>query len=64
MIVHHPSLLVLPLLGEALGTRDRNTQFWVGTGLGGEVGGGKEERSLKESFLSWLLFFSVFLQWP
>lgn len=28
------------------------------TGVGGEVGGGNEERSLKESFLSWLLFFN------
>lgn len=28
------------------------------TGVGGEVGGGNEERSLKESFLSWLLLFN------
>lgn len=55
--MHHLSLLAPPPWGR-LWELGKGTHSLGGTGVGGEVGGGNEERSLKESFLSWLLFFN------
>ena len=49
----------MPLpLGGGSGNQGKEHTVLGGTGVGGEVGGGNEEQSLKESFLSWLLFFN------